>query len=205
MGGPDMAPQPPQRSGHPGEAVAPLDSGYPKHLEREIALADGARVVLRPIRPDDESLLVDLYDRLSRDSRYQRFFSVMRRLPPDWAHFLANVDYRRRFAYVLELRGPAPPRIIGVGRYEPTDADGVAEVAFVVQDEWQGRGLGTLLFNELLAAAAANGIRRFRAWVLGENRRMLGLISHLADITSRRIDAGVYELDFAARSKGPID
>ena len=180
-------------------AVALLDSGYPGHLEREITLADGARVVLRPIRPDDESLLVDLYDRLSRDSRYQRFFSVMRRLPPDWAHFLANVDYRRRFAYVLELRSPAPPRIIGVGRYEPTEQDGVAEVAFVVQDEWQGRGLGALLFKELLAVAEANGVRRFRAWVLGDNRRMLGLISHLGDITSRRLDAGVYELDFTRR------
>jgi RimJ/RimL family protein N-acetyltransferase len=156
-------------------------------------------VLLRPIRPEDEPLLVDLYDRLSRDSRYQRFFSVMRRLPPDWAHFLANVDYRRRFAFVLEPRSPEPPRIIGVGRYEPTDVEGMAEVAFVVQDEWQGRGLGALLFNELLAVAEANGIRRFRAWVLGENRRMLGLISHLADITSRRVDAGVYELDFERR------
>jgi GNAT superfamily N-acetyltransferase len=156
-------------------------------------------VLLRPIRPDDESRLVDLYDRLSRDSRYQRFFSVMRRLPPDWAHFLANVDYRRRLALVLEPRTAGPPLVIGVGRYEPTDQEGIAEVAFAVQDDWQGRGLGVVLFNALLAVAEANGIRRFRAWVLGENRRMLGLITRLADVQSRRLDSGVFELEFVRR------
>jgi RimJ/RimL family protein N-acetyltransferase len=156
-------------------------------------------VLLRPIRPDDESRLVDLYDRLSRDSRYQRFFSLMRRLPPDWAHFLANVDYRRRFAFVLEPRTAGPPLVIGVGRYEPTDQEGSAEVAFAVQDDWQGRGLGVVLFSALLAAAEANGIRRFRAWVLGENRRMLALITRFADVRSRRLEAGVHELEFVGK------
>jgi RimJ/RimL family protein N-acetyltransferase len=175
------------------------EGDYPQHLQREIKLADGTRVLLRPIRPDDETRLIELYDRLSRDSRYHRFFSVMRRLPTDWARFLANVDYRARFAYVLEPQRAGAPAVIGVGRYEPAGEEGVVEVAFVVQDDWQGRGLGVLLFNELLAAAAANGIRRFRAFVLGDNRRMLDLITRFADVRSRRLEGGVFELNFERR------
>ena len=75
-------------------------------FDRMLTLPSGERVRLRPIRPDDEPRLSELYDRSSRDTRYQRFFTVMRRLPPDWAHFLANVDYDRRLAALLET-GPS--------------------------------------------------------------------------------------------------
>src|SRR5216110_1281635 len=130
-------------------------------FDRELILRDATRVRMRPIRPDDAGRLVALYDHLSRDSRYQRFSSVMQRLPPDWARFLATVDYRRRFALVVEAPGD-PDTLIAVARYEPGSEPDTAEVAFVVQDAWQGRGLGTVLFRELLAAADANGIRRFQ-------------------------------------------
>src|SRR3954466_15133699 len=126
-------------------------------FDRELTLRDGAHVRMRPIRPDDAPRLVALYDHLSRDSRYQRFFSVMQRLPPDWARFLATVDYQRRFALVAEAPGD-PDTLIAVARYEPGSEPDTAEVAFVVQDAWQGQGLGTVLFSELLAAAEGNGI-----------------------------------------------
>ena len=154
---------------------------------------------IRPIRPDDEPRLVALYEHLSRDSRYQRFFSVMQRLPTDWAHFLANVDSRRRLALVAEAPGD-PDTLIAVARYEPAAEPGVEEVALVVQDAWQGRGLGTVLFAELLAAAEANGIRRFQAWVLAENRRMLALIAKLGDVQQRAFAHGVVELTFVSRA-----
>jgi GNAT superfamily N-acetyltransferase len=80
---------------------------------------------------------------------YQRFFSVMRHLPPDWARFLAEVDYRRRLALVVE-RGPREaPELIAVARYEPTDRPDTAEVAFLVLDGWQGKGIGTALLGDL--------------------------------------------------------
>ena len=101
----------------------------------------------------------------------------MRRLPTDWAHFLANVDYQRRLAIVIERDTAAGPELIAVARYEPTAEPGVAEIALVVQDEWQGRGLGRLLLGELLAAAQARGHQRFRAYVLADNVRMLHLLS----------------------------
>ena len=65
-------------------------------FDRTLELPTGERVRIRPIRPEDELRLSELYDRSSRDTRYQRFFTVLRRLPPDWARFLANVDYDRR-------------------------------------------------------------------------------------------------------------
>jgi len=93
---------------------------YPRDLEREIILEDGARLRIRPIASDDEARLSTLYDRLSRQTAYQRFFTIMRRLPPDWAHILANVDYRRRMALVAETAGETP-ELVAVARYEATD------------------------------------------------------------------------------------
>ncbi len=167
-------------------------------FDRPIALRDGTRLRMRPIRTDDAPRLVALYDHLSRDTRYHRFFSVMRRLPPDWARFLASVDYRSRLALVVESPDD-PDTLIAVARYEPAGEPDTAEIAFVVQDGWQDRGLGTLLFRELLAAAEVNGIRRFRAWVLADNRRMLDLIARLGEVRERAIDQGVVELAFTAR------
>jgi len=169
-----------------------------QRFTRTILLRDGTRVRMRPIVAEDAPRLVTLYDHLSRDTRYGRFFSVMQRLQPDWARFHANVDYESRLALVVELPED-PDTLIAVARYEPSVEPGVAEVAFVVQDGWQGRGLGTVLFGELLAAAQLNGIERFRAWVLADNRRMLGLIARLSEVSQRSIDQSVVELTFTAR------
>ena len=157
-------------------------------------LPDGLR--LRLIEPDDAPRLIALYDRLSRHTAYQRFFSAMKRLPPDWAEFLANVDYQTRLALVIEHDGPAGREVMAVARYERDREPGVAEVAFVVEDGWQGQGLGRILLRELLAAATARGIRRFRAYVLADNYRMLRLLSRYTRVLSRSTDAGVTEISF---------
>lgn len=163
-----------------------------------IDLRDGRRLQMRPIRPDDEPRLVDLYARLSQDTRYQRFFSVMQRLPPDWAHFLANVDHKRRFALVVEH--PPDQALIAVGRYEPSGDDpGVAELAVVVQDRWQGQGIGRALMEGLLSAAACHGITRFRAYVLGQNRRMLDLLRRYTDVVEQHGERGVVDLLLTAK------
>ena len=167
-------------------------------FDRTVTLPGGRRVRLRPIRPDDAPLLVDLYDRLSRQSAYQRFFTVMQRLPPDWARLLAAVDHQRRFALVAEdSTGPAAT-LVGVARYEPLPDSDAVELAVVVQDSWQGQGLGTRLLRELLHAAELNGIHRFRAYVLAENRRMLHLLKRHARVLEQRRDGSVLELTLAA-------
>jgi len=82
----------------------------------------------------------------------------------------------------------------------PDEPDTV-EVAFVVEDGWQGRGLGTILVREVLDSAAARGARRFRAYVLSENRRMLGLIARFGDVRERKTEQGVTELLFTRREE----
>jgi len=139
---------------------------------------------------------MEFYDRLSRHTAYQRFFTIMKRLPPDWARLLATVDYQRRLALIAESGPAATPELVAVARYEPTDEADTAEVAFVVQDGFQGRGLGVLLLHHLLEAADARGIRRFRAYVLADNTRMLDLLARFTDIRERRLDAGVVSILF---------
>lgn len=178
-------------------------SEYPTDLESDVTLKDGTELHLRPIRPEDAPRLIDFYDRLGRHTAYQRFFSIMKRLPPDWARLLATVDYRSRLALVAE-RGPAPaPELVGVGRYEPTEDPNTVEVAFVVQDGLQGQGLGAILLQHLLEAAEARGIRRFRAHVLADNRRMLDLLTRFTEIRERQLDAGVVTLLFERRTDEP--
>jgi acetyltransferase len=163
---------------------------------RTLELADGAVVRMRPIRPDDEPRLIALYDHLGRQTIYQRFFTLMPKLPGDWARSLANVDYIRRFALVLDRESAAGPELIGVARYEPTEDPTTAETAFVIRDEFQGRGYGKTLLDALLATAEAHGIRRFRAFVLADNRRMLRMLARYTRIVERQLDSGVIELTF---------
>ena len=195
-------------------ATVTIPPEYPKELERDATLKDGTVVHLRPIRPDDAPGLVALFDRLSQQTAYQRFFSVLKRLPPAYAKIFANVDYRQRLAIVAERQTPAGPELIGVGRYEPADATELApricppacherpvivEVAFVVQDGWQGQGLGSILLDEVLRAAVARGVPRFRAFVLAENHRMLGLLARRTEITERKLEEGVVSVEFRPR------
>ena len=201
----------------PETATSPAD--YPQELEGDASLKDGTVVHLRPIRPDDAPGLVALFDRLSQQTAYQRFFSVLKRLPPAYARVFANVDYRHRLAIVAERETPTGSELIGVGRYEPADASGIAptdatadvptiaptdvptiaEVAFVVQDGWQGRGLGSILLDEVLRAGLARGVQRFRAFVLADNYRMLGLLARRTEITGRKLEEGVVSVEFRPR------
>ena len=160
-------------------------------LMRSVVLRDGTPVALRGIRPEDESALTALYERLSPQTAYQRFFTVMRRLPPNWGHILANVDYDRRMA-IMAL-GP-DGALIGVARYVYDDRAHEAEIAIVIEDRWQGRGLGTLLLGELVGYAEGKGIRRFRGYVLADNLRMLKLLRRGTRILERKLDGGVLSL-----------
>lgn len=122
----------------------------------------------------------------------------MVRLPPDWARILANVDYEKRMAIVAVAPGG---QLIAVARYDYDDEAKEAEIALVVQDHWQGKGLGTILMTELLQYAEAKGIRRFRAYVLAENRRMLDLLGRLTQVLERHTERGISSLLLARRPR----
>ena len=160
-----------------GVDAAPENPGV---WESDVVLADGGTVHLRPLRGDDDDRLLGLYDRLSDESLYLRFFSPVPRPTASQLERLSGVDYDRRFALVAEL-GDA---IVGVARYDRVgDAD--AEVAFTVQDDQQGRGLGTIMLEHLAVIGRAHGILRFVAETLSQNRRMLGVFRR----SGLRVDA----------------
>ena len=162
-------------------------------------LADGGRVQVRPIRASDAPALVALHGRLSEGSIYLRYFSPHSRLSPREIEHATAVDLEGREALVVLDRD----QLIGVGSYERQAGSDAAEVAFEVEDAHQGRGIGTVLFEELAAAARERGIRRFFAQVLPQNRRMLQLFRDVGLSERAHFEGGVVEVELAL-SGGPM-
>jgi acyl-CoA synthetase (NDP forming)/GNAT superfamily N-acetyltransferase len=171
--------------------VDPYD--YPRAWEADVVLSDGGTVHLRPIIPDDADALLALHGRLSERTRYLRYFGPYPTLPPkDLARF-STVDHQNRVAFAALLGSD----IIAVGRYERINDGGSAEVAFVVEDGHQGRGLGSILLEHLAAAARERGLRQFEAEVLAENAQMVRVFRDAGYKISRAYEDGVIHLEFA--------
>jgi GNAT superfamily N-acetyltransferase len=143
-----------------------------------LRLRDGSRVVVRPVVPTDREQLREGFEHLSRESRYQRFLSPIARLPDEWLTYLTEVDHRDHEA--LAALDATTGQGVGVARFvrNPGRPD-AAEAAVTVADDWQGKGLGTLLLELLAARAREEGIASFTALVLAENDEMLGLLERL--------------------------
>jgi len=145
-------------------------------------LRDGSRVAIRPIEPDDREELAEGFERLSAESRYRRFFAPVPALSARDLDYLTDVDHRDHEALVAT--DAATGAGIGVARYVRT-APEVAEPAIVVADDWQGRGVGTLLLDALVGRAREEGIRRFEAPVLASNREVIGLLERVGSTKAR--------------------
>jgi GNAT superfamily N-acetyltransferase len=141
----------------------------PAHWEADVVAADGGTVHLRPITPDDAEGLNGLMERSSDQTRYYRFFGPMKRLSDRELHRFTHVDHDSRVAFVVLLGD----QVIAVGRYDRLPGTADAEVAFLVEDAHQGRGLGSVLLEHLAAAGRERGIERFVAEVLAQNSRMV--------------------------------
>ena len=176
------------------ERTAAASRGYPADWEADVLASDGATVHVRPIRPDDADALVALHARFSDRTRYLRYFSPYPRIPPRDLERFVNVDHHDREAFVA----CSADEIIAVGRYERLGPAGgrAAEVAFVVEDAYQGRGIGSVLLEHLAAAARENGLTRFVAEVLPENRTMLRVFADAGYQVSREFADGVVHLKF---------
>ena len=165
--------------------------GYPVEWEADVLLADGGVARLRPIRPSDAQLLVEFYDRVSPESKYLRFFAPYPRLSDKDVARFTQVDYVDRVALILTLG----QQMIGVGRYDRLEDD-EAEVAFLVEDAHQGRGIAQLLLEHLADAARERGITRFVAEVLPQNRRMAQVFADAGYRVSKGIEDGVLAVEF---------
>jgi acyl-CoA synthetase (NDP forming)/RimJ/RimL family protein N-acetyltransferase len=167
---------------------------YPAHWEADVVLSDGATAHLRPIRPDDADRLVEFYGRVSDDSKYFRFFAPYPTLSPRDVETFTQVDHTDRVALIV-LTGD---EMIAVGRYERIDA-GQAEVAFLVEDDHQGRGVGSVLLEHLAQAARERGIGRFVAEVLPHNHKMITVFSEAGYTIASRLTDGIVHVEFEIR------
>jgi GNAT superfamily N-acetyltransferase len=147
------------------------------HLSGILVLHDGSRVHARPIQPSDTELLRTFHAHLSRDTVIFRFFHYMPELSLRDAEHFTHVDYNNRMALIATLGEGDQERILAVVRYERLEPV-LAEVAFVVADEWQGHGIATALLLQLAAYARARSITRLVAVTMASNMRMLEVLRH---------------------------
>lgn len=136
-------------------------------------IRDGGPIHIRAITPDDKDLLFAHFSGLSQDSRYTRFFGAKRTLSRDELGRLTELDFDDQVGLTATLRKDGKERFIGIGRYFRLSDRTCAEIAFAVLDEYQGRGIATLLLEHLRRIAHHGGITEFIADVMASNRHML--------------------------------
>jgi len=170
---------------------------FPHEFEFDVLLRDGGVVHFRPIRPEDATLEHEFILRVGPQSMYQRFFRAKKDLSPEELRYFTTVDYDDRMA-LIALDGD---RMVAVGRYDVTSTDGpasgrVAEVAFLVEDAYQGRGIGALLLQHLTVYARLRGVTAFEAFVLADNFGMMRLFRSSGYRVERSLDEDVYRVEF---------
>ena len=163
---------------------------YPEHWESDVVLADGSTAHVRPIRPDDRERLRAFHGRQSAESIYLRYFTPRPTLSESDLDRFTNVDYQDRMAFVAVLGDD----LIAVARYDRWTGRDEAEVAFMVDDDHQGLGIGTVLLEFLAEAARHVGYHRFSAQVLPSNRKMLRVFRQAGFRTTSEFGDGVIEV-----------
>ena len=170
----------------------------PRELNTTMLLGDGTQIGFRPIHPTDEPRMRHLFYELSQQTIYYRFMSHLKRVSRKQIQDFVYVDHRNDVAIVGTLPEAHGEDILAIGRYYLDPATNRAEVAFVVHDGWQGRGIGSFLLAHLIKVARRQGIRGFTAEVLRENKAMQAVF-HASECKVRsRLAGNVYSfvLDF---------
>ena len=168
---------------------------------RDLELNDRTKVHVRAIEPTDEPLLHEAVAAMSERTVYFRFFSPLKRMPDELAHRLAVVDYNDRFAIVATSHKPKE-KILGVARYDRVPGTDVAEAAVAVVDQFQHRGMGSVLVTLLARVAHEHGIKTFTLIVLPENQQMLGMLRKMGWIHRAKLSGGVYDISFDLPESG---
>jgi acetyltransferase len=141
---------------------------------RRVRIRDGTQVVIRPIEPSDADAMRAGFERLSLESRYERFLSPMDHMSTAMVRYFTDVDHHDHEALVA-FDPDDDARMIAVARYV-REEDGAAEAAVTVADDWHGRGLGTAMLDALAERAREEGVDRFTAYVLARNEDMIDML-----------------------------
>jgi ribosomal protein S18 acetylase RimI-like enzyme len=158
-------------------------------------------VATRPVRPADQTLFCRLWGRLSPETVYRRFHAPVRTLPEETVRRLVTVDHDQRDAVVAVVGG----EVVGVARYDrPVDDPSTAEIAVLVEDAWQGVGLGRQLLTELTGLAARRGVRTLTATVQPDNEAVLGLLRRVLPGSTLTPDVDVYTVTSPIAAPEPV-
>ena len=175
---------------------------YPEHLEIFRTTAKGLPLFLRPVKISDEPLLKDFFYSLSDQSLYRRFMSLRKDMPHERLQEFVIIDYTREMVILACLKEGELEKIVGMGQYFINENDHSAEVALVIRDDYQNKGIGRELLSYLTYLAKREGLLGFTAEVLVENRPMLHLIETMGFDIQRQNEQGVYEMKLTFRAIG---
>lgn len=188
---------------YPDQIMPPTRRPYPGEYETSLTMRDGAEVIVRPIRPDDEPKVREMFYKFSEQTVYLRYHGQLKSMPHNKLQVFCNVDYDTEMALIGVLGDENRAEVIGVGRYMTDPGKSTAEMAFVVGDEWQRKGLGTYFFRRLLEIGRHEGIRRFTADVLAENSGMLKIFHRSGMNVETTTDEGVVHVTLSVLEEQP--
>jgi acetyl coenzyme A synthetase (ADP forming)-like protein len=184
--------------------VTEVKTAYPSQYENEVLLRDGSRILLRPIRTDDTERWIVFYSRLSTRTKYLRFQHSPKELGLEDATRFCTVDYTNTFALVAEVMKQQRKEIVAIGRYYRLPRAHSAEVDFVIEDSYQGKGIGTKLMEHLSYVALDNGITTFEGDVLAENEQMINVLRAYGFHITSELEAGVYHFTCPITRTGKV-
>jgi acyl-CoA hydrolase/GNAT superfamily N-acetyltransferase len=176
-------------------------TAYPVGEEQDVRLRDRRRVRVRPTRTTDADAIQELFYRLDAEDVHTRFFQNLTSLTDEAAQHLCNVSYDDEMAFAAVVGPPGDERVVATASYFLDPATGLADVAYLVDPNWQGAGLGTLLHARLCEYARARGVRGFTADVLVGNAAMLRVFRNGDHDFAATQDAGVIEVTMLFRTQ----
>jgi acyl-CoA hydrolase len=174
---------------------------YPEELEHYDTLHDGTEIFFRPIKPTDEPALSEMLYSLSEESVRKRYMTRTKTFPHRDIQQLTNIDYNNDLAIVGVVPGVSGDEVVAIGQYFVDPKTQAAEVAFLVQDEWQQKGMGTFLLEYITQIAKQRGVKHFYGKVLPSNKMMLTIFNNSGYEVSTEFDGEVYNVSYDLTDK----
>jgi RimJ/RimL family protein N-acetyltransferase len=174
---------------------------YPEALETYRTTNKEFEILLRPVKISDEPLLKEFFYSLSDDSMYRRFISTRMDMPHNRLQQFVAIDYTKEMIILATISTDGKESILGMAQYLIDSVSNMAEIAFVVRDEYQNRGIGTELLSSITHIAKKNGLHGFTAALLMNNKHMLHLFEKAGFNIEKKSESGMYELKMSFRDE----